>query len=204
MKKNSLIVLALAFYIAGCTGPANTVKQGTSVNALKPDIPGRIRMLVPWEKGRITVQCAAVETDSAGYKLQSVAFYSDSVSNSSLLFVQKGREYPIAIFPINDDARNLLTVWDDSREYKVRVYGFDGSRVSMLFEDDSKTFPELFYEKKEMNNISILITNTGLVRNKKTRTKDELPVNASLYRWNGSSYSVITGIPWAKRFAPVK
>jgi len=202
MKRLIYILFAAVVFLGGCAG--NTAYyQAPVTNITKPSTSGKIRILAPWEKNRMSIQCAAIETDSAGYKLQSIVFYQDSISRSSIIYAVANKDYPVAILPLRDDAGNLLTVWDDSREYKIRMYGMDDGKITLLFEDESRTFPELIYDKKEMENISILITNTGLVKNKKSKSKDELPVTASLYRWKDGQYTKVS-LPWAKRFSSGK
>jgi hypothetical protein len=202
MKRLKHILIASVVFLGGCAGNT-TYYQSPVTNVAKTATTGKIRILTPWEKNRMSIQCAAIETDSAGYKLQSIVFYQDSISRSSVIYAAPNKDYPVAILPLRDDAGNLLTVWDDSREYKIRMYGMVDGKITLLFEDESRTFPELIFEKKEMENMSILITNTGLVKNKKTKSKDELPVTAALYRWKDGEYTK-SSVPWAKRFSSGK
>jgi hypothetical protein len=188
MKKYKYLVISALAFICGCTAAEKTGQQQI-LYSVKPAVPPKVRILVPWENG---------------YKLQSIVFYQDSISSSSILFTASKKDYPVAIYPLRDEAGNLLTIWDNSRGYKIRMYGAVDGKISQLFEDDSKTFPELIFEKKEMENFSIVITNTDLVKNKKTKSKDELPVTASIYRWKDGQYVKSAAVPWTKRFSAGK
>ncbi|MGE5683324.1 MAG: hypothetical protein ACM34K_20880 [Bacillota bacterium] len=195
-----LVIIAISF-LAGCS--ASTQQSSTMQNA--PALPaGNIRFLVPWGNGKITVQSVVEEVDSAGYKLRNLSFYRDSVKSSSQIFSQRSRDYAVALIPLRDNAGNMLVIWQSGVAYRFSIYSYQNDQIVNVLEAASQTYPELFYEKKDSEHLSILVTNVDLVNNKKTKSKDLMPVNATLYRWKDGQYVSFPNIPWPKRFNPVK
>ncbi|HEX2869326.1 MAG TPA: hypothetical protein VHO03_19945 [Ignavibacteriales bacterium] len=193
-------VILLAAYLQGCTAP---VKESAN-SAPKFEAPANLRFLVPWVNGKITLQCVIEEIDSAGYKLNNIAFYRDSIKSPYMLFSQHTQNYPIAIFPLKDNSGNLMTIWESGVTYNFRVFNFNGDKVQSVLEGYSQTYPELFYENKTSENLSILITNVDLVKNRRTKEKEMMPVSATLYRWKNDKYMRVPNIPWARRFSSGK
>lgn len=201
MKNIKYFLIILVTVLYGCSGSYN--QPGNSGAGL-PQKSGNIKFLVPWGNGQTTVLCVVEEIDSSGYRLRNLSFFSDSISQSSKLYSHNDPDYPVAVLPLKDNAGNLLTIWQSGVAYHFKVYSFRDGNVTSVLESGSGSYPELFYEKKESEDLSILVTNTDLVKNKKTREKDLLPVSATLYRWNGSKYISIPNIAWTKRFNPAK
>lgn len=205
MKYLKLFALCFIIFSAallnGCTAP---VKGPGDNSTLKSGAPASLRFLVPWVNGKVTVQCLVEEIDSAGYKLNNIAFYSDSIKNDHLLFSQHTHNYPIAIFPLKDNSGNLMSIWESGVTYSFRVFNFNGDKVVSVLEGSSGSYPELFYENKTSENLSILITNVDLVKNRKTKEREMMPVSATLYRWKNDNYMSVPNIPWAKRFSSGK
>lgn len=201
--RNIVIYLTIlsAVILNGCTAP---VKQTEGNAPPKLEASGSLRFLVPWVNDKLTVQCVIEEVDSAGYKMNNIAFYKDSVKSSNLLFSQRDRNYPIAIFPLKDNSGNLMTIWESGVTYRFKVFNFNQDKIESVLEGYSQSYPELFYENKTSENLSILITTVDLVKNKKTKEKEMLPVSATLYRWKNEKYMSVPNIPWAKRFSSGK
>lgn len=203
----SLRDLAICFIIfsaviaSGCNAP---VKQNEGSSGSKLETSGSLKFLAPWVNDKVTVQCVIEEVDSAGYKMNNLAFYKDSVKSSYLLFSQRDRNYPIAIFPLKDNSGNLMTIWESGVTYRFKVYNFNNDKVESVLEGYSQSYPELFYENKTSENLSILITSVDLVKNRKTKEKELLPVSATLYRWKNDKYTSVPNIPWTKRFSSGK
>ncbi|MGE5621121.1 MAG: hypothetical protein ACM3U0_00975 [archaeon] len=195
-----LLILQAAF-LWGCSG---SYRQTGEKSGSGTGNAGSMRFLVPWVNNKITVQCVVEEVDSAGYKLNNLAFYSDSIKSNYLLFSQRDRNYPIALFPLRDNSGNLMTIWESGVTYRFRVFSFRNDKIEIVLEGYSQSYPELFYENKTSEDLSILITNVDLVKNKKSKEREMLPVSATLYRWKDNKYISIPNIPWAKRFSSGK
>ncbi|MCU7494044.1 MAG: hypothetical protein HF314_07120 [Ignavibacteria bacterium] len=206
MKNLTYVIIYFVFsaslVLNGCSAP---LKQAEDHSVLKAGTTsGKISFLVPWVNNQTTIQCVVEEVDSAGYKLNNISFYTDSIKNSYLIFSQRGRNFPIAVFPMRDNSGNLMTIWESGVTYNFRVYNFSNGRVSNVLEGYSQSYPELFYENKVSEDLSILITNVDLVKNRKTKEKEILPVSATLYRWKNNKYISVPNIPWNKRFSSGK
>ncbi|MGE5430173.1 MAG: hypothetical protein ACM3QX_03815 [Syntrophomonadaceae bacterium] len=194
-------IILSAVILNGCQSP---VKQAGDRTGFRPETAGSLRFLVPWVNDKSTIQCVVEEVDSAGYKLNNLALYKDSIKSSYLLLSQRERNYPIAIFPLKDNSGNLMTIWESGVSYRFKVYNFSNDKVESVLEGYSQSYPELFYENKTSENLSILITSVDLVKNRKTKEKELLPVSATLYRWKNDKYMSVPNIPWAKRFSSGK
>ncbi|MEI7812505.1 MAG: hypothetical protein WCJ01_08775 [Ignavibacteria bacterium] len=180
------------------------IDQSAEKNARANSLGENVKFLTQWGNGSSVIQCVIEETDSSGYKKQNIAFYRDIISKENLLFSQREMNYPRAVMPLKDNAGNLLTIWESGNAYRVKVYCFINDKVTLALDESTAFYPELFYEKKDSEDLSLLITTVDLVKNKKTRTRDVQPVSATLYRWKDNKYQIISDIPWIKRFQTVK
>jgi hypothetical protein len=201
MKNIKYILFVAIFVLGGCAASTQRPPQG---GALPPQVKGDLRLLIPWGNGQTVIQTVIEEIDSAGYKLRNLAFYKDSLKENDRLFSLNSRDYPVGIIPLKDNSGNLLIIWMSGVAYHFSVYAFRDGNVESVLEVNSDIYPELFYEKKGSEDLSILVTNMDLVKNKKTKEKNVQPVSATLYRWKDGQYVSVPNIPWAKRFSSGK
>lgn len=201
--KNLLYIFILAASIA-LSSCAPSLQQSSQPGRNGSGLNGNVKFLVPWGNGKVTVQSLIEEIDSAGYRLRNLAFYRDSIKESSLLFSQTSRDYAVVLMPLKDNAGNMMVIWQSGVAYHFSIYSFNDDKITKVLEASSPMYPELIYEKKDSENLSILVTNVDLVNNRKTKEKNIQPVSATLYRWDGTQYKSVPNISWTKRFSSAK